>query len=226
MLTLSDKPEGITLTTNATDSTVIQGDTVAFTCGVAAAQPKVSLYQFYLNNSLVSNGSAGEYTIANVNRSQHHGGYKCVPHNDAGDGLEATVLLNINVPVRFTVPPQNFSTNVSDPILLRCDALGFPTPDISWKKSGKSVSDNKQLTILNSTKNDAGQYECTASNGVGKAKTAQAYVTIQCESASDLWLREPKLTDLITQIFVISTDLIYTIYYTNFCCTYLIRTML
>ena len=34
--------------------------------------------------------------LNNVNRSKHYGDYQCVPQNDAGDGAEVTVRLNIN----------------------------------------------------------------------------------------------------------------------------------
>ena len=61
-----------------------------------AAVPQVSIYKFYFNGSLLSNDSNSEYTLNNVNRSQHHGEYKCVTHNAVGDGAEATVRLNIN----------------------------------------------------------------------------------------------------------------------------------
>ena len=61
-----------------------------------AAVPEVSIYKFYFNGSLLSNDSNNKYALNNVNRSQHYGKYKCVPHNDAGDGAEATVGLNIN----------------------------------------------------------------------------------------------------------------------------------
>ena len=61
-----------------------------------AAVPKVSIYKFYFNGRLLSSNSISEYTLNNVNRSQHYGEYKCVPHNDAGDGAKATVRLNIN----------------------------------------------------------------------------------------------------------------------------------
>ena len=61
-----------------------------------AALPQVSIYKFYFNSSLLSNNSNSEYTLNNVNRSQNNGEYKCVPHNDAGDGAEANFRLNIN----------------------------------------------------------------------------------------------------------------------------------
>ena len=61
-----------------------------------AAVPQVSIYKFYFNGSLLRENSNNEYTLNNVNRSQDSGKYKCVPHNDAGDGAEAIVRLNIN----------------------------------------------------------------------------------------------------------------------------------
>ena len=86
----------IRLTTNASKNTIIKGDTVTFKCTVMAAVSQVSIYKFYFNGYLFSNNSNSEYALNNINRSQHHGEYKCVPHNDAGDGAEATVRLNIN----------------------------------------------------------------------------------------------------------------------------------
>ena len=92
-----DKPEGTILTTSAAANTVTQGDSVTFTCSVAAAKPHVSQYSFYLNETTtVKDSNDSQYTINNVQRSQHHGEYKCVPRNDVGDGPEATVTLNIN----------------------------------------------------------------------------------------------------------------------------------
>ena len=94
--TFLDKPEGVRLTTNASQNTVTEEDTVKFKCLVMAAMPQVSTYKFYFSGRLLSNSSNSEYTLNNVNRSQHYGEYKCVPHNDAGDGAEAVVTLNIN----------------------------------------------------------------------------------------------------------------------------------
>ena len=60
-----------------------------------AAVPQVSIYKFYFNGQPLSSNSNSEYILNNTNHSQHDGEYKCVPHNDAGDGVEATVRLNI-----------------------------------------------------------------------------------------------------------------------------------
>jgi len=92
-----DRPEGTTLNTSAAGNTVTQGGSVTFTCHVTAAKPQVSGYRYYLNDTtLVKDSNDKQYTINNVQRSQHYGKYKCVPRNDVGDGAEATVSLNVN----------------------------------------------------------------------------------------------------------------------------------
>ena len=83
--TFLDKPEGTRFTTNASQNTVTEGDTVTFKCKVIAAVPQVSIYKVYFNGGLLSGNSSSEYTLNNVNRSKHY-----------GDGAEATVRLNIN----------------------------------------------------------------------------------------------------------------------------------
>ncbi|KAJ7371886.1 hypothetical protein OS493_022607, partial [Desmophyllum pertusum] len=164
------KPEGTTLTTSGADNTVTQGDTVTFTCHVTAAKPQVSQYRFYLNGSLVNTTHDSQYTINNVQRSQHHGKYKCIPHNDAGDGPEATVTLTVNVPVQFTLIPQNVTVNETHPIAVSCEASGFPAPTITWTKHGQGNPELKELNIHSSNRSDTGIYVCTASNGIGPAQ--------------------------------------------------------
>jgi len=96
-LVVNYMPEGTTLSTSAGDNTVTQGGSLTFTCHVTAAKPQVSRYMFYLNDTtLVKDGNNTQYTINNVQRSQHYGKYKCVPRNDVGNGPEAAVILNVN----------------------------------------------------------------------------------------------------------------------------------
>ena len=86
------------------------------------------------------------------------------------------------VPVQFTEVPQNITVNTSTPLFLSCDASGFPEPKIRWEKSGINLSDTRQLNITSSSRNDAGEYVCIASNGGIQEKTVRAYVTVQCKS--------------------------------------------
>ena len=93
-----DKPDGINLTTSAAHNTAIQGDDVILTCTVAAANPQVSEYKFYLNdsnNAINSGANISLYTIYGVQRARDYGKYKCVAHNTVGDGESNEVFLDI-----------------------------------------------------------------------------------------------------------------------------------
>ena len=77
--------------------------------------------------------------------------------------------------------PQNVTVNETKPVVLSCDASGFPEPSFTWTKDGQEVSRSERLNIQRSDRSDAGMYVCTAGNGVGQDMTAQAYVTVQCK---------------------------------------------
>ena len=79
-------------------NTAVEGDSVTFTCDVTDANPPVSYYRFYVNNSrtpLNTVNNSNQYTIQHVQRSKHYGEYKCVAQNDVGDGQSDAVVLNI-----------------------------------------------------------------------------------------------------------------------------------
>ncbi|XP_022809523.1 neural cell adhesion molecule 1-like [Stylophora pistillata] len=173
------KPVGTKLTASIPSNSIIQGGEVTFTCSVAAAKPLVSEYTFFLNDSEITASPKGNYTIGNVSRSLHHGIYKCVPRNFVGNGSEDSFVLNVKVPVQFTVLPHNVTENLTNSFTLSCDASGFPAPSITWRKFDGEVFHKKYLKIERCSKSDAGEYICTASNGVGPKKTVKAYVTVQ-----------------------------------------------
>ena len=83
--------------------------------------------------------------------------------------------------MQFTVFPQNITVNETNPVVLSCDASGFPEPSLTWTKDGQVVSQSEQLNIQRSDRSDTGMYVCTARNGVGQDLTARAYVTVQCK---------------------------------------------
>ena len=59
-----------------------------------------------------------------------------------------------------------------NPLLLVCEAEGFPVPIITWTKNGKLLIESENKTtfiILDTRKEDAGKYKCEASNSAGRA---------------------------------------------------------
>ena len=82
----------------------------------------------------------------------------------------------------MVILPQNKIVNESNPVLLRCEASGYPAPTITWTKDGRQLHGaQRTMNIAQSRKSDAGRYVCTADNGVGQPKTAEAYVIVQCK---------------------------------------------
>lgn len=72
-----------------------------------------------------------------------------------------------------------------------CTATGTPTPVLTWAKDGVkfqsgypehiSILSNSSLVITGVKPEDAGQYQCHASNGVG-AHVVQATLTVRGET--------------------------------------------
>ena len=93
---------------------------------------------------------------------------------------------------------------------LSCNAIGNPTPSISWTKDGSAVnslrislsSDNTQLTITNVNRSDSGQYRCVAYNSIGDAVTSDA-ATLDVQRKYSGFLHS--ISRLLWDIFVVST---------------------
>ena len=92
----ADKPKHVSITTSADGNIAVQGQNVTLTCDVSEAKPPVSEYRFYLNDSILTTVTDADiFTIHDVKRSEHFGKYKCMAHNDAGDGESDVIVLNI-----------------------------------------------------------------------------------------------------------------------------------
>ena len=118
--------------------------------------------------------------------------------------------LLLSLPLSLVAPDvisisQNQLTVSPDPVVLFCEATGYPRSTIEWFFSGALVTANESVTIetvvsplesttlglgrvtsllyLNVTRpSDAGVYECVSSNLLGRA-TNRTNLTVHCECA-------------------------------------------
>ena len=86
-------------------------------------------------------------------------------------------------------------------LTLTCEATGRPEPNITWikEKPGNQgntvvVQEGKVLNITNVKTTDAGNYTCTADNGLSKPENQTAYVNVTCEYALKKTLTNVKHT--------------------------------
>ena len=87
--------------------------------------------------------------------------------------------------IYFVDPPSNISASsdldITAPadLTLNCSANGKPEPTITWTR----LSDNTIVTMpLKITgRKDAGDYRCTADNGVGNPLTEDVSIIVLCE---------------------------------------------
>ena len=68
-------------------------------------------------------------------------------------------------------------------ITLHCNATGNPAPNITWTKDGNSVVlyQGETYTIYNIQREGAGDYTCTAWNGVDKQTNTTTSITVYCK---------------------------------------------
>ena len=72
-------------------------------------------------------------------------------------------------------------------LTLHCNATGNPTPNITWTKDGNAtvLYQGETYSIVNIQRQAAGDYTCTACNGLGEKKNATAAVIVHCELSFD-----------------------------------------
>ena len=98
-------------------------------------------------------------------------------------------MFNVDPP-EITTHPEFTVVEEGYYVTLTCYADGNPTPWISWTKDGSLVigrpgvilgTGNRTLTIEIVNREDSGQYQCLASNGLGNATSSVATLDVDCK---------------------------------------------
>ncbi|XP_076002230.1 neural cell adhesion molecule 1b [Genypterus blacodes] len=108
------------------------------------------------------------------------------------------VVVNVLPTIRVLQTEVNATADIGQSAILTCAVDGYPEPLVTWTRSGEVLEagekygfneDGSEMTIMDVTKLDEGEYTCIAKNKAG-------------ESALELSLRvfvKPKITYLVNQ---------------------------
>lgn len=128
------------------------------------------------------------FTIANV-QQRDAGRYVCESENAAGK-VDFHFTLEVNeIPSFKKQPTEKVEFRVGQSAVLSCLANGWPFPSVTWRRNGRplTLSNATQLhtaergqllLFLKVRPSDAGEYECTLLNVVGR-DTATAVVDVR-----------------------------------------------
>ncbi|XP_069693341.1 cell adhesion molecule Dscam2-like isoform X2 [Periplaneta americana] len=143
----------------------------------------------------VSVRQLGEFTssLSIESLKPHHAGnYTCLATNAAAQAAHSSRLL-VNVPPRWVSEPRDRNVTRDDSAVFHCQAEGFPTPTLTWRKvignlgpgrqpseyqdlsihsRGVQIFPNGTLLIYPAMREHQGQYLCEATNGVGAGLSA------------------------------------------------------
>ncbi|EDO32136.1 predicted protein, partial [Nematostella vectensis] len=80
----------------------------------------------------------------------------------------------------ITLQPEPTVVREGNPLILSCAADGRPIPSYEWLKDGHVITDssNSTLEIESASREDAGRYQCVASNRIGNETSRYADVTV------------------------------------------------
>lgn len=176
-------------------SKISEGDNINIMCSVARGEKP---FQFEwlkdgikLKNEINADISILKDTsilsINNIN-VKDSGNYTCIVRNNAGVA-NFTSFMIVEAPPRWIVEPDDIEIQSGRDLKLKCEVSGYPLPHVTWRKLERPEKENYESTrdmtshngtvILSSaSESDAGEYECTASNGVGKSLNKKIKVVV------------------------------------------------
>ncbi|KAJ8273966.1 hypothetical protein COCON_G00085910 [Conger conger] len=159
------------------DVTVNEGGNVSLFC-MASGRPEPTISWRHITPLAMKYQAGEELNISSITRDQA-GEYECLAQNDAS--APNTKSLRVTVNYSPSIHEMKFTgVAVTRAALLRCEALGVPTPAFEWYRGTKRLTRSQGtdiqtlrsrsvLSMTNMTQDRYGNYTCVAVNMLGRA---------------------------------------------------------
>jgi hypothetical protein len=84
--------------------------------------------------------------------------------------------------VTFTPSTQSYTLNVTEHLnIIQCTADCIPVCTMTWSVPNRPTGNTSVINLQNINRNQAGNYQCTASNDVSNKTYAVVNVVVQCK---------------------------------------------
>ncbi|NWH17828.1 OBCAM protein, partial [Grus americana] len=137
------------------------------------------------NRVVILSNTKTQYSIKIHNVDVYdEGPYTCSVQTD-NHPKTSRVHLIVQVPPQIVNISSDITVNEGSSVTLMCLAFGRPEPTVTWRHlSGKGqgfVSEDEYLEITGITREQSGEYECSAVNDVAVPDVRKVKVTVNCE---------------------------------------------
>ncbi|XP_060803660.1 neuroglian [Amyelois transitella] len=130
-----------------------------------------------LSSSSITQDNYGKTLVIKYPGYEDQGTYTCEASNGVGEAQSYSIELEIEAAPFFTVEPEIQNMAEGETAVIRCEAAGRPSPQITWIHNGKPIEQAPpnprrqvtadSITITDLQKKDTGNYGCNATNSIG-----------------------------------------------------------
>uniref|UniRef100_A0A3Q4BGR5 Uncharacterized protein n=1 Tax=Mola mola TaxID=94237 RepID=A0A3Q4BGR5_MOLML len=196
----------ITFTNAPSPQEFTEGDNADIVCDVISSPPPTVLWKY--KGAKIQMEKDVRFKILSNNHLQirgikktDEGSYTCEGRLMARGEIDLRVIkviVNVLPTIRIWQSEVNATADVGTPAMLTCAVDGYPEPMVTWTRNSVVLEagekynfneDGSEMTIMDVTKLDEGEYTCIAKNKAG-------------ESEQELSLRvfvKPKITYIVNQ---------------------------
>ncbi|XP_030599797.1 neural cell adhesion molecule 1b isoform X3 [Archocentrus centrarchus] len=177
----------ITFTNAPTPQEFTEGDNANIICDVVSSPPPTVLWKY--KGAKIQMEKDVRFKVLNNNHLQirgikktDEGLYTCEGRLMARGEIDLRVIkvvVNVLPTIRIWQSEVNATADVGQPAVLTCAVDGYPEPMVTWTRNevnleaGEKYSfneDGSEMTIMDVTKLDEGEYTCIAKNKAGETE--------------------------------------------------------